>query len=217
VQDTREDLLKTVRGLADGFSKQSKYSNQLWLASIAAAAVLVFPSGSNDTVNLPFSLATIPKTTFEPVGFGILFILVMAFCQAYAHAHNAAFFGQRQLDRIERIAPEIMARDIYDILVTASFARVWPLVDLLRKLPGPTKVAAIPYYVTLKLLTHVFMLGVPLLALARTYVRILEHSSPWVHVPILISLVLVVVAAIEIAVSEFLYAKRVVVGRLSNS
>jgi hypothetical protein len=207
---SKEDALEIVQVLADGFSKQSKYSNQLWLASIAAAAVLLFPNVSSSTVNLPFSLGVIPKSIFAPVGFGILFILVMAFCQAYAHTHNAATFGQRTLDEFEKSVPEANARDFYDILVTASFARVWPLVDLLKDLHGAAKWIAVPYYVVLKCLTHTFMLGIPGFALVIAYVNIFEDSLAWIHVPALIALSIVIIAIMQIAVAEIRYGRHVV-------
>jgi hypothetical protein len=213
MSSSHDEVRTVVRDLADGYGKQSKDSNRLWLASIAAAAVVLFPSPNPATpnlVNLPFSLATVPTSIFEPVGFGILFVLVMAYCQAYAHAHNAAHFAQKLLDKFERTNAEAKPREFYDILVLSSFARVWPLVDLFQTLYGRKRWLVRSYYILLKLLTEATLLGIPLLSLFLAYTRIFGSSPDWVRWPALLALVLVGIAVIEIIVAEIRYARRVV-------
>jgi hypothetical protein len=211
---SREDALKIVRDLAEGYSKQSKDSNRLWLASIAGAAVVVFPTHSLDDktmVNLPFSLGAVPSSIFEPVGFFILFILFMAYCQAYAHAHNADYFSQRRLDELERNNPKALARDFYDNLVASSFARVWPLVYLLRiSCGGALKTVQLLYYVLLKFLTTVILLGIPLTALWVSYRPLLEASPTLILVASSFALMFTTVAVAQIVFAEFQHGSRVI-------
>jgi hypothetical protein len=122
-----------VKDLADAVSKQSKYSNQLWLALVAASLPITFskPDTSGD-VMLPFSFGAIDEAIFAPVGFAILFILTMAFLVAYGQAHITSRFAQ-DFVRSTQSTQDVSARDFYDVLNVATFARVSSLAILMRK------------------------------------------------------------------------------------
>ena len=55
---------KLAKDLADGISAQSKNSNKVWLALIAAATLTIFPEvDSTGKIRLPFSLGLVDAAT----------------------------------------------------------------------------------------------------------------------------------------------------------
>src|SRR5260370_32893759 len=95
------DGLKIVRDLAKGFSAQAKYSNKVWLALIAAATLAVFPDiDANGIVKLPFALGSVGSGTYQVVGFLILAILMISYCQSYATAHLATRIAHDEIARL---------------------------------------------------------------------------------------------------------------------
>jgi hypothetical protein len=210
---SREDTLSIVKHLADGFSNQSRQANRFWLASVVAAAVVVFPKHSGGNVVLPFSLGEVPNSIYGPIGFGILFVLFMAYCQAYAQAHNAANFAHNYINGLKRSDTQVDARRFFDFLVISSFARASPLAEVLKSSSQkiPARITII-FYVILKILAHTIILGLPLSALLFAYCRILEHAeSILIKLPLLIALVFAVIATILLIFAEFVYGQRVVV------
>jgi len=198
-----DDTHKFVKELADAFSKHAKYVNQVWFASIVAATVVVFPAVSDDgkNIDLPFSLGTVSRPIYAPVGYFILAVLIVAYCQGYAKAYDARKFAHGLIDQLEANDPR--ARDFYDFFVVDGIARVWPLVSLLKRWFGNQSKIIVPSYIALKIFTQGILLGLPLLALVSAFWQILKTTSSNAF-SILASVVLIFVmlAAAEIIYSE---------------
>jgi hypothetical protein len=206
------DISKFVRDFADGFSRQTKFSNQVWLALIAADTVVVFPRGQGNSIDLPFALGSVDKPTFALVGFMILVILNIAFCQAYAEAHNVTRLAQ---DALTKLPPDksSVARKLFDALTIASFARVAPLVQLLLRYINNTskkgRIAA-TYYVILKITTTAVMLGIPTLASWVAFLKLIESTPAlWILAIFSCGLLLSGIAFLQIAWAEMMHVKLV--------
>jgi hypothetical protein len=175
------EIPKLIKDLAETFSRQSKYSNQLWLALVVAAAVVIFPNINGHNITLPFSLAVVDKDIYVRIGFLILTVLIIAYCQAFAQAQQAAWLAHRLIDKLD----DQWARSLYDVSVTATFTRVAPLVDLLILQLGSrttikpstlSRLAAV-YYGLMKILANGVILGIPAGAVYTGYLRWMENPS----------------------------------------
>jgi hypothetical protein len=167
-----------VKDLAEAFGKQSKYSNQLWLALIGAAVVANFPHRTAQGVELPFSLGVVNQDVFSPAAFLIVSVLTVAYCVAFAEANSAVRFAHSQLDRLD----SNQHRRLYDFLTVAIFARVAPLARLIvssfNNWSPAYKIAAV-YYVALKLVANVILLGIPTASLITAYCNLSARADPW--------------------------------------
>jgi hypothetical protein len=204
-----ENASEQAKVLAEAYSKQSKYSNQLWLALIGAAVVVNFPHRTASEIDLPLSLGSVQEGIFAPAAFLILTVLTVAYCAAFAGADNANRFAHGRLDNQER--------RLFDFLSVATFARVAPLVDstihLLKNSPCRNKIAAI-YYVFLKLVANVIILGIPTASLITAYFNLLKNklsTTAGTSLSILLTLAMVVtvVAIVQIAIVEFSHNARI--------
>ncbi len=192
---------KAVKDLAEAFSVQAKYSNRLWLATIVAATLVVFPSTNGSNVELAFSLGEVPRPAYDAIGFLILVVVTLAYFQAYAQTHNAARFLHREIAELK----DADARRFYDLLVVASFARVAPLVDTLLNLverlkpPYKNKIGAI-YYVVLKFVANIVILGIPSAAVGFAY-RAIYSCKPGlcINLPGVISVATVAIALVSLS------------------
>jgi hypothetical protein len=199
----------SVKDLAEAFGKQAKYSNQLWLALIGAAVVVNFPHKTGTVIDLPFSLGSVEEGVFAPAAFLILAVLSVAYCVAFAESNNAARFAHRQIDNFS--SDEV--RRLYDLLAIATFSRVAPLVNLtnyrLNHWPAANKIAS-AYYVILKLVANVIILGIPIGSLITAYLRVLQGPSIsvlafWITRFSTFALVVTAVAFIQIIIAEVLH------------
>jgi hypothetical protein len=196
--ETRE----IVTQLAETFSKHAKYVNQVWFATILAAAVVTFPASKDDKYILPFSFGEVDKPVYLPIAFLILFVLIVAYCQGYAKAYDTRVFAHKTLDTLESKAPDV--RDHYDFLVVDSIARVWPLVSLLRKHFSFGRCVSKSFYFALKIMTQGILLGLPVAALVSIYWKIIGSGSPkYVLWPATVALFFVVVVTLEMIFAEW--------------
>jgi hypothetical protein len=198
-----------VLDLADAFSKRSKSSNQMWLALVVAATLVIFPNedpGRNGVITLPFSLGSVDRTTYAFVGFMILTILIIAYCQAHAGAQNANRLAHALIDKLE--SPR-MARTFYDIFVVSNFSRAAPLAALLPsqlrlRVPGVITAA---YYVLLKMLALAVLFGIPSVALLTAYRRLVDTASnaSWLRFFSIFALSVTCIAILQVVCVELHY------------
>ena len=209
----REETLDVIKGLADGFSNQSRQANRFWLATVVAAAVVVFPTVDGTNIKLPFSIANVPSSYYYPIGFGIVFVLFMSYCQAYAQAHNAVKFAHKYIDGLKQSNSKISLRRFFDFSVVSSFARSSPLVELLRSFSEKIPAGLLTVlYISLKSLAHAVILGLPLYALFHAYLRILDSTEHyWIILISFVALVFTFFATTLLVVAELMYGKKVII------
>jgi len=199
---------KIVRDIADGFSTQVKFSNRVWLSLIVAATFVLFPKVTGEYVTLPFALGNVDVGTYKVVGFLILSILMLAFCQAYAAAHFATRLAHEVIAEIPGGNNREEARRFFDLLGSSSLARVSSLAHM----TGRHKIGAV-YYSVLKLVAAAVIVGIPSTALAITYAQIAGNPTVARSVQLVAIFVFVVtsVAVIQISYLELRHAFRVTV------
>jgi hypothetical protein len=197
---------KLVNDLADAFNRQSKQSNQFWLALVVASAVALFPEQTTSgNVKLPFSLGEVRTDIHSLVGFFIVTILMIAYCRAFAEGHLVRKLFDDMFERIETIE----RRDAFrfrDALVISNFARVFPLVDL-----AATPQLQPVYYWLLKLTAVAVTFGIPSSALVAAYVQVANNQSvaTWLQVLAFAAMTVTSIATIHVLTIEMRHSRRV--------
>jgi hypothetical protein len=189
-----------VRELAEAFSVQARYSNKVWLALIAAATLVLYPNGeSNNAVKLPFSLGSVDEGTYKVIGFLILIILMISYCQAYAGAHIATRFAHERLERINPESKRLEARKLFDLLVVGTFLRVSYLVQF----PTMPRLSAI-YYCVLKFVANAVTFGIPITALITVYVQLAGNPSvsKWIYYGLFFALCITSITVLQALILE---------------
>ncbi len=194
MNDQIGDRVKAAKDFAKAFSTQSKFSNRLWLALVAAAGVVNFPRMDPEgSVDLPFTLGSVKPIIFAPAAFFILAILTLAYFVAFAEMHNAAEFA------IGRLKEKREAVRLFDFFSEAPFTRAAPLVYLgIAQLGQRSRKAAACYYFLLKQVAHIVVLGIPMASLVAAYLGILAQSyapALWATIIILSTLTLALTLA----------------------
>jgi hypothetical protein len=202
------EVTSVVERMASGFSKHSSYSNKLWLAVVGIAAVLLFPNREGELIKLPFDLGSVHQSVYGPIGFIILTILTLAFCQGYAQAHLVARQAQTFINKVTPANRED-ARDLYDMLTTSSFARVAPLALLLKaQFPTADHTLVLFYYATLKIIGNAVLLGLPGIALILSYRQFSGTSSALINSIAILGLVSTTAAMLLVLYAEINHATR---------
>jgi len=135
--DQHEDeSTKTIRDLAEGASNQIKVSNRIWIGLIVLSIFVILPRSHIEGTNLvplPFGLPSLEVTHFYVVSTLLLSVFIIAFCVAHAQSMRALNLAHLVIDQIgdRTVADSAMCqRDLFDILVSPSLARVAPLTQL---------------------------------------------------------------------------------------
>ena len=167
-----DEAAKIGKDLAEGFSAQAKFSNRVWLALIASATLALFPETDFiGKVKLPFALGSVDTGTYKVIGFFILTILMISYCQTYAAAHVAVRIAHKTIDGMEPDAKRL-TRQLFDMHVTPTLARVAPLAQLLNS----QRIAAC-YYCLLKTVAIAVILGIPTTALFVVFLQVSENTT----------------------------------------
>jgi hypothetical protein len=215
-----EDVYQIAHDLAEGFSTQSKFSNKVWLALIAAATLVLFPDidASSGNVKLPFSLGSVGPGTYKVVGFLILTVLIISYCQTYAATHIAVRIAHDLIDKIEPESKRLDVRSFFGLLVTPNLARVSPLAQL----TGLSRLAAV-YYFFLKLLAITVLFVIPLIAAFFAYNQLASSLTvgKWICLISFFVLCITSTAVLQLLYTElchtFRVAKKYWTGELSGS
>lgn len=200
------DPTKTARDLAEGFSAQSRHSNKVWLALIAASILAVFPDvDSAGNIKLPFALGSVDADTYKVVGLLILAVLLIGYCQTYAAAHVAARFARGEIAKTSSKKEREQAQKIFELHLTPTLSRVAPLVELVR-----LQWLAAPYYVLLKALAVIVILGIPSAALFVVFVQLSRSSTVanWLYLLALAAILITCLAVLQMLVVEVRHTAR---------
>ncbi len=214
--ENQREAAKVAKDLAEGISAQSRHSNRVWLALIAASVLAVYPDVEHGLVKLPFSLGSVDVSTYSIVSYLILAALMISYCHTFATAHVAARIVRETIESFKLEAAKQKAWDAINLHQISPLSRVAPLALLLNR----PKIAAI-YYCMLKFAAIAVLFGIPFSAVVVAFLRISKGAvGPWIYALALVAFCITLVAATQMLVVEFLHTKNVArlfwLGKLAN-
>ncbi len=210
------DGVERAKTLADAVSAQAQFANRTWFAMMTVAVFAVLPRdvGAGNTVSLPFSLGSVPISSFYAVVYPLMVILVIAFSSAYAQQITAQVTAQDILDDLaHEPSSHIKPRTWFDMWRSPTLNRIAPLAMSLRQIfPARTsnKVKIIvvrSYYIVLRTVGLSTYFVFPLLALWYIYVFKLGVITRRVF---LFGALLATWALIQVVILDVRYARRAV-------
>lgn len=127
-----------LKTMAESFSSHAAVADRQWLV-LMGVALFVLPrvTGALDqqvaNVDLPWDLGVVPSSVFFVVSTGILAVLTLSFCSAYAQMERAYSLAVEAAEATDssRLDPYDPV-EILEVLMVSSLFRVSPLVHLLR-------------------------------------------------------------------------------------
>jgi hypothetical protein len=169
-----------IKDLAGAVSRQSRVTNNTWIAltTVALFAIVPHTPSGEGNLTLPFNLGEVAQTWFYGLVFSILVVLAIAFAAAHTQQVRTQKLAQRNIDSmLERGASTdlLHPREYFDMWRMPSLIRVAPLPQALRGryqfyadsagLPTWLRLATVTYYGLLKLVSWVVYFLFPMWAL----------------------------------------------------
>ena len=210
----QDDELKSAKALADAVSTQAQVANRSWLAMMTLALFAVLPRelSTAHTISLPFSLGSVPASSFYAVVYPLMIILVIAFSSAHAQQITAQNHAQNILNQLaHESGSQIKPRDWFDMWRKPSLNRVAPLpMSLYQIFPERIgfklrRVVVRSYYAVLKFVALGIYFIFPLFALWYVY---LARLGPVTRKLFIVGALLATWTLIQVVILEIIYAQR---------
>ena len=210
----QEQLTERIRDLADSFSVNSKYSNRLWFSVILSSFILMFPHVVDGKANLPFDLASVELGIFYQIGYAIVAILTLAFCQSYIHT---SFIAQHvHIEFLSKVQPEERREDfrkLFGFMINPSITRVYPLVESAKKQNMLGQTFQNLYYLFLKLIAIAIVFCMPILSVLVGFSRAYVHTD----IAILKILDTLLIAGVSFPIFQVVYNELFYLGRVRKT
>jgi len=130
-----ESSSQIVKELAVAVSTQAQVANRYWLTLMTVALFALLPRIAGPeagTITLPFGLGAVESASLNPILFGLLIVLAVAFAAAHAQQVRAQKLAQRYIDDLQPAPGQLHPRELFDMLRQPSVIRVAPLAQSLR-------------------------------------------------------------------------------------
>lgn len=115
-----------IKDLAEGYSKQSKSTNQIWIFLMIASIYTLSAKGL--TVELPFGMGKVNETNFHFMSLIIISSISIAYSSAMIQTIRIRKLIQKVIDNLEsKIINGIHVEDYIDSILNSTYNRISPI------------------------------------------------------------------------------------------
>jgi hypothetical protein len=207
--------LGLIEKLCTGYSTQSKTANQFWLVLIISSIIAltgypVAQIGSTDKlIKLPFTLGDVNPIDFYSISAVLVSVLLIAFDSAMIQAIRTRMLIQKCIEDLDdKFIDKVHIQDYIDSTLMPTYNRVAPISQFIlgkkqfledaNKQNNTIKFAGIVLYVLLKTTTFILMYFIPLLAVRKCWLFLIntEHHGQ-LQIPDFILTLIIMLALIS--------------------
>jgi hypothetical protein len=179
---------EVIKELSEGYSRQSKTSNQFWITLIIASIITITAQpDTNNLVELPFTLGKVKTVDFYSIVLILICVLSIAYASAMIQAIRARKLIQKVIDNMdEKFYYSVHIQDILDCMLIPTYNRVAPISQFLlgknqfygELNPNKYLIKLITvFYVILKITTYIFLYIVPVYSILLSWDKICAYES----------------------------------------
>lgn len=223
--------LGLIEKLCAGYSTQSKTANQFWLVLIISSIIALtgYPVpqiGTTDKfIKLPFTLGDVNSIDFYSISVVLISVLLIAFDSAMIQAIRTRMLIQKCIENLDdKFIDKVHIQDYIDSTLMPTYNRVAPISQFIlgkkqfledvTKQNRLIKAIGIVLYVLLKTTTFILMYFIPLLAIRKCWLFLINAKDyGQFQIPnfILISIImLALISTLILFVGDLKYLCRVI-------
>lgn len=200
-----------IKELAEGFSRQSKTSNQFWITLIITSIITITAQPDiNNLVELPFTLGKVKTENFYSIVLILICVLSIAYASAMIQAIRARKLIQKVINNMDKkIYYKVHIQDVLDCMLIPTYNRVAPISQFLLgknqfygelKPKKYLKILSTIFYVLLKLTTYIFLYIVPVYSMLLSWNKIHIYESDSIIIKPYLLIVLIVISLIVLSI-----------------